>query len=1023
MVVLKSKKIYILLIFILFLILFFQVSAADTNIENDIVTTNDLMYSNSTIYLSANITIKENGSLLMDNCLIIINGTNISSVFKISFYDNASANISNCTFQPIDGTDRYQFVSYTENSVVLSRSKIIQGGLENTFGEVFRATDSRIWMKDTKFEGCKSNVHLESCPYVTLSNVSWTGFKGNGFDLEYCNEVSVIGCKYWGCLEGKGLSISACNGVRIGFSNFTDNKIGIYISSNSRNVDVYSCRFVRNHGSAIRIFYNKVSPGPSIRKCEFLENDVGIFGDFNAHHVKIQNCTFRFEHIGIYVSGKNWLVEDNIFEYCTTGINEHFVNTFFIRRNRFISSVMQGIWIENTDESIVVNIIDNTFIKGVGAGISISFLGKAIIHNNSFINLQGGGLFISRAVSIEAHDNEFRNCSYGIDCRNIPLDVYNSIFEGCDVGLALMNSTVRLFDCTFIKVHEVLVLDNAFAEIISGVVQANGSISCDRSELRIGPDFAMNGLRIHISNGTTASIRNNPSTSDVALRVDGGSVLDIINQSIPKMTEIADDLSMIRLWWTISIQVLTLSDDSPLPGLQVSVFDGSFEQVAMAKTGPTGATPMIDVLTLVQYRDGTESTNPHTISTTYKGVEISREANITTAETIIIHVDDIPPSISISTPMNGTVLENASVEIRGTIADESRVTTLSISVDGGLPISIPPTSPWKAHVDLDDGMHRIVVFADDVLGNEGRAEISIRVDLFPPFMQITRPEKGAVLSTDHLDIEGFTEPQLEVHSLDVSTISDMGGNFHLYIPLAREGAQDIVVTVVDAFGRTSSVAVSVHVDWTPPEVTFDEGSSLVNTTEPIIKGHVSEKVQSLEIQGKAVRVDTDSSFSVVLDLLEGPNEVVWECVDIAGNVGAGDFSVVVDTMVNLTVEHPEQGDRVNQGWLEVRGRTDPDVRIEELGIGATTVPTTNGSFSIQVWSGDEGLNKIAVKVTDAAGNSKVETIEYEVIPPPPPPKADTPWQYIAVITLLLAISSGLVIFYFQRRGGADGESQ
>jgi len=92
------------------------------------------------------------------------------------------------------------------------------------------------------------------------------------------------------------------------------------------------------------------------------------------------------------------------------------------------------------------------------------------------------------------------------------------------------------------------------------------------------------------------------------------------------------------------------------------------------------------------------------------------------------HVDQTPPSVTITTPTNGDTYVSAvpSITIGGNATDDVGVTLLSWRSDRGGNGQITPTTSWLANgIALQLGDNRITVTAQDASGKSGSDEITV----------------------------------------------------------------------------------------------------------------------------------------------------------------------------------------------------------------------------------------------------------------------------------------------------------
>jgi len=995
-------------------------AAADTYIDNDLVTSDDLAFSDSVIHLSANITVQGRGSLTLDRCLISFEQVRPGASYSLSILDDSSVSISNSTIDSENSACPCAFFFETNGSVLIRHS--ILKHLGDDLGSSITVEWAQIHFMDSVIESPRGPISFAHCTHVELSNLTIGGEQGDGIRIVSCSQVSIVGCDINGFTTGRGLSISSSAGCRVNATAFSNNLIGVSISRDSRDHVISFCRFSGHLRAAVLIENNRVEPGPIIAHCQFLEDYCAISSDSTSTGVVIMDSLLRFVTVGVDMGAGGWWVLNNTFEYCLEGIYETYARTFNVIGNRFISCVAQAVFSEEIGiedyKTTRANISGNLFSGGPGVGIELSLKGDAEIANNTFFDLRGGGVEVWTASGVTMVDDTFTDCGFAVECRDSSLALRRLSISGCAVGIKSKSCTISMSESTVGSVAQLVLSDSSDIEIPTGSIDGDTRLSCDRSTVRLGSDLVIAAMHLSLSNATVAKIVDNPTTGRVVVELDTGSILDLIDCPSPSAACILDDLSTLKTWWRILVHVSRLSDGGAMPGMPVAIHDEGFQEVLRTSTDAFGETPVFDLLATILMRNGMHDLNPHIVSIEYRRVNVSIEVEVTGQQDIFITVDDVPPAIIVSWPPNGTTLDGAEVEMTGTASDGSRIVALGVAADGGQRLAIAPVSPWSAYLTLEEGAHLIVVTAVDELGNEGRAEVVVRVDLFPPFIAVTQPAGGDQLNVDRVEVIGTTEPRLRVSCSNASTVADARGEFHVNVTLQGEGHHELAVTVSDAFDRTSTFRLSIYVDWTNPFVSLDGGQSPRNITHPSIAGHVSESIASCVVQGKPVSMATDLSFSTTVDLLEGANLIMWTCTDLAGNTGTGEIAILVDTIVNLTIEYPQPGCGVAQGWLEVRGRTDPGAEVVEVASGTAIRAAGDGMFTIRIWSGAPGPNSITLRAVDATNNSRDATLGYEVLVPPSTPRIGHTLGVLAMAVISAIVLTALLLRFLRSRRGS-----
>lgn len=187
------------------------------------------------------------------------------------------------------------------------------------------------------------------------------------------------------------------------------------------------------------------------------------------------------------------------------------------------------------------------------------------------------------------------------------------------------------------------------------------------------------------------------------------------------------------------------------------------------------------------------------------------------------------------------------------------------------------------------------------------------------------------------------------------------------ISVSYKGGEEVAA---EAF----KVEAKAPTDTTPPTLTVDESAVTVNNATYTLTG-TAEVGATVTVNGEAVTVAEDGTFSAVVTLVEGANTLTVVAKDAAGNEATATKVVTLDTAApTLTVD--ETAVTVNNATYTLTGTTEAGATVTVNGEPVTVAE--DGTFSVDVTL-VEGANTLIVVAKDAAGNeataSKVVTLE------------------------------------------------
>lgn len=345
-------------------------------------------------------------------------------------------------------------------------------------------------------------------------------------------------------------------------------------------------------------------------------------------------------------------------------------------------------------------------------------------------------------------------------------------------------------------------------------------------------------------------------------------------------------------------------------------------------------------------------------------------------------VDTVAPSLSITSPTDGTTLFNpeclVSVEVSDATAGLQSVTI------NGTPVAVSGGTA-STTLQLTEGDTEIVAIATDRAGNTTTASVSVTYDAGAPVITVTAPTEGAATNQttitttgtvieDATGVESFT-----INGNEIELIDDA---FSVEIDLT-EGANVIEYSATDGSGQTGSVIRHVTLDTIAPELTVNTPADgqLFNTTQIAFSGTVSDSGTGLawvEVDGEAVTPEENGDFSAVVDKIDGQYSILTAAMDNAGNKTEIIRRFTIDTEPPvITVSHPIDGQTITERPIIVTGTAyDLGVGLRSLTVNGVEVdvnPDTN-VFATEI-DPPEGASTLTLVATDNAGSQTVHSMQ------------------------------------------------
>ncbi len=116
--------------------------------------------------------------------------------------------------------------------------------------------------------------------------------------------------------------------------------------------------------------------------------------------------------------------------------------------------------------------------------------------------------------------------------------------------------------------------------------------------------------------------------------------------------------------------------------------------------------------------------------------------------------DTAPPSITLTTPVDGALTNRFTVTVTGRAEDDTYVASITVN---GRPRFIElaePRLPLHREIALRDGSNAITIVATDLMGRQARKRITVHLDRHGPLVSLDSFELRGTPPTQHVRLEG-----------------------------------------------------------------------------------------------------------------------------------------------------------------------------------------------------------------------------------------------------------------------------
>ena len=239
--------------------------------------------------------------------------------------------------------------------------------------------------------------------------------------------------------------------------------------------------------------------------------------------------------------------------------------------------------------------------------------------------------------------------------------------------------------------------------------------------------------------------------------------------------------------------------------------------------------------------------------------------------------DTTGPNLEISYPAEGQLLNVTQIELAGRTEAGARLEV------NGEPVAFQGTDFLVPVRFSGDGPQTITIEAQDALRNRAAVSVSITVDTTPPSLKLKTPADGMLTNQTAVLLTGKTDRGALLTVNGATARVDGDGTFSELVELPNEGANEIFVCARDAANNCARSAVVVHRDTILGyELSSPLNGSRVKTPVVTVAG-VIEAGGSVAVNGLAVPLRADGSFSYEAKLETGSNILVVAFRDSAGN--------------------------------------------------------------------------------------------------------------------------------------------
>ena len=346
--------------------------------------------------------------------------------------------------------------------------------------------------------------------------------------------------------------------------------------------------------------------------------------------------------------------------------------------------------------------------------------------------------------------------------------------------------------------------------------------------------------------------------------------------------------------------------------------------------------------------------------------------------------DPTSPSLAVTNPSQDITTTQGSIIISGTVTDAYSSVSISITAGGQTYTpAIAQNGSFSQTISLPTvTTYAIVVTATNQAGTTTTVQRNVIVipaqSTVPPVLTLSTLANNSFTDNATLNVAGTVTDSAGILSLTINgspVAVNSDGTFSYAVTLIT-GPNTITTIATDVNGNQTTDTRTITLDQTAPVLTLSTlaSNSFTNNATLNVAGTVTDSagIASLTINGSAVTVNSNGSFSYAVTLITGANTITTIATDLAGNKTTDTRTITLNqTVPALSITQPADNSATSTASLQITGSvTDAIFTVVTVTVnnGQPATATMNGTNFSATANLISGLNSIVVTATDLAGN-------------------------------------------------------
>ncbi len=345
-------------------------------------------------------------------------------------------------------------------------------------------------------------------------------------------------------------------------------------------------------------------------------------------------------------------------------------------------------------------------------------------------------------------------------------------------------------------------------------------------------------------------------------------------------------------------------------------------------------------------------------------------------------VDANAPQLTITTPMNGSVLPLGST--MSISASDRHLSSVVYHLDSGPDITI--NSPYTVSMaSWSLGQHTVQVRATDSVGHITTKTSTFEIANSSVTVSVVSPSNNSVIKSGvpiALSVAG--SGALACQWTEGGTSHSLTSPFSISTAGWSEGTHIITISASNDIGGIYSTSFTVVIDDTPPEFTLvsPEPGAFVDDTTVVIVRVADAHYASVSWEVWGMGYSTDSTTAVVLLTMvdkDGLFTVSFTAVDLANNTASAEFSFSMDSAAPvITFNGPADGSPMIAGAKLNVTAEDAYLLAFQLSVDGGAAQSVTSPHEIDTSSFTTGWHTLRAHAADRAGHTSYRNISLYV---------------------------------------------